>query len=271
MAKIVSVYSDRGGTGKTTCLANIAAIVASWGYRVGVVDANLPSPGIHLLFGFDQHPLQHSLNDYLWLHCPLQAIVHDVTAILPEYGHDRRQLYVVPASTKLGDKARVLREGYDVRRLQQGLQRLVATLQLDYLFIDTHPGLSEETLLALDESDVVLFIFCPDQQDFAGMQSTLTLAQRFAVPQFLAIMNKTPTGLDIDPLISQVKTSYGITVTAVLPHTENLLRFASRGLFTFTHPTHRFTHTITGIARHVIGQSLLAPHPLLHTPIERQE
>ncbi len=53
MYKIVSVHSFRGGTGKSNTTANVAAILASLGQRVGVVDTDIQSPGIHVLFGFD--------------------------------------------------------------------------------------------------------------------------------------------------------------------------------------------------------------------------
>ncbi len=49
--KIVSIHSFRGGTGKSNTTANLAAQVAMAGKRVGVVDTDIQSPGIHVLFG----------------------------------------------------------------------------------------------------------------------------------------------------------------------------------------------------------------------------
>ena len=54
MAKVVSFHSFRGGTGKSNMSANVAALLALDGRRVGVVDADIQSPGIHVLFGLDQ-------------------------------------------------------------------------------------------------------------------------------------------------------------------------------------------------------------------------
>ena len=252
MAKIVSVYSYRGGTGKTNCIANIAAIVARHGYRVCVVDTNLQSPGIHVLFGLNECTINYSLNDYLWLHCAMKDIVYDVTVVLQEQGNDRSKLYLVPASTKLSDQARILREGYDVSLLQQGLHQLVSALRLDYLFIDTHSGFGEETLLAIDESNIVLFVLCPDQQDFQGIESAVSMAQSFAVPKLLPIINKAPTGLDTRQLISHIETTYGVTIAEVLPHSEDLLRLASRGIFALNDPTHHLNGCIEAIVRQII-------------------
>ena len=69
MSKIVSVHSFRGGTGKSNTTANVAAILASQGKRVGVIDTDIQSPGIHILFGLKEEDIKHSLNDYLWGKC----------------------------------------------------------------------------------------------------------------------------------------------------------------------------------------------------------
>lgn len=255
MTNVISVYSYRGGTGKTSCIANLAAIVARCGYRVGVVDANLQTPGIHVLLGLNESALKRSLHDYLWSRCSIKEVVYDVTAVLQEQCRDRSKFYLIPASPKLGNTARILREGYDIQLLQQGLHRLVAELQLDYLFIDTHSGLSEETLLAIDASDVLLFILSPDQQDFQGIEAALTISKNFRVPKRLTILNKVTKSLDVDQLLSHLQTIYGLTVTEVVPYSEHLLSLGSRGLFTLMHPADRFSRQLEAIARQIIDEA----------------
>ena len=82
MSTIVSVHSFRGGTGKSNVTANLAATVAATGRRVGIVDTDIQSPGIHVLFGFDETRIERSLNDFLWGRCPIAACAHDVSAAL---------------------------------------------------------------------------------------------------------------------------------------------------------------------------------------------
>src|SRR5512139_3428781 len=111
MSKIVSVHSFRGGTGKSNTTANLATLLASRGKRVGVVDTDIASPGIHVLFGLEEEQMVHSLNDYLWGKCEIQETAHDVT---PNLGSDvSGRVFLVPSSIKAGEIARVLREGYD--------------------------------------------------------------------------------------------------------------------------------------------------------------
>ena len=79
MSKIISVHSFRGGTGKSNTSANLATIYAMKGLRVGVVDTDVQSPGIHILFNMDDSQMVHSLNDYLWGKCVITDTAVDVT------------------------------------------------------------------------------------------------------------------------------------------------------------------------------------------------
>ena len=65
--------------------------------------------------------IHHSLNDYLWGHCHIKETAHDVTARLGAGVPGK--VFLIPSSIKAGDIARVLREGYDVGLLRDGLRR----------------------------------------------------------------------------------------------------------------------------------------------------
>ena len=147
MALIVSTHSFRGGTGKSNLTANLTALMAQRGYRVGVVDTDIQSPGIHVLFGLEETAIGHSLNHYLWGMCDISDAAYDVTSRLgsPIKG----KVFLIPSSIKAGEIARVLREGFDVGLLNDGFQSAIDMLALDMLMIDTHPGLNEETLLSI--------------------------------------------------------------------------------------------------------------------------
>ncbi|HKX68464.1 MAG TPA: P-loop NTPase, partial [Intrasporangium sp.] len=84
MAPILSIHSFRGGTGKSNLAANVATLLAAEGRRIGVVDTDLQSPGVHVLFGMSQDAIRRSLNDYLWGRCQIGDAAHDVTSSLDE-------------------------------------------------------------------------------------------------------------------------------------------------------------------------------------------
>ncbi|MCU0878045.1 MAG: MinD/ParA family protein [Pirellulaceae bacterium] len=256
MPKIISTHSFRGGTGKSNTTANLAVLVARAGFRVGVIDTDIQSPGIHVLFRLTEQELRRSLNDYLWGKCAIEEAACDVTLRAignVEEDADRPRLFIIPSSLKTGEIARILREGYDVARLNDGLQDLLKRLRLDYLFIDTHPGVNEETLLSIAVSDLLILIVRPDQQDFQGTAVAIELARKLDVPEMFVIINKVPSGIDSVALRSQVEAMYQAQVAAILPLSNEMVRNASSDIFTNRYPDHPLTDELVALARRIVA------------------
>ena len=251
MAKIVSIHSFRGGTGKSNLTANLAATVARHGQRVGIVDTDIQSPGIHVIFGLDESKVNRSLNDYLWGNCGVGEAAYDVTP--PAVAAAKGQIYLIPSSIKAGEIARILREGYDVGLLSDGYQELIRKLQLDYLFIDTHPGLNEETLLSIAISDVLVLLMRPDRQDFQGTAVTIEVARKLSVGKMLLVLNKVLRAMDAKRLRFEVETAYAATVAALFPLTEELMQLASGGVFCLHYPNHPLSAEVLNLARQVMA------------------
>jgi len=258
MSKIISVHSFRGGTGKSNTTANLSALMAAEGMRVGVIDTDIQSPGIHVLYGLEEDQMRYSLNDYLWGKCEIQQTAHDVTRNIASSGPDgvnaipSGKIFLIPSSIKAGEITRVLREGYDVGLLNDGFHKLVEELNLDVLLIDTHPGLNEETLLSIAISDGLVIIMRPDQQDFQGTGVTVEVARKLDVPRLVLVVNKTPEILDFDELQQQIEEIYRAKVAAVLPHSDEMMALASRGVFALRYPNHRLTNSLRNVVRSLI-------------------
>ena len=245
MSRIIAIHSFRGGTGKSNTTANIAALLAAEGRRIGVVDADIQSPGIHVLFGVDQETLSHSLNDYLWGRCSIEQAAHDVT---PKLGASiEGRVFLIPSSIKPTDIARVMHEGYDVGLLNEGFRDLIGDLALDALLIDTHPGLNEETLLSIAMSNALVIIMRPDQQDYEGTSVTVSVARKLRVPHMMLVVNRTPTVFDFAEVKDRVEKIYECEVAAVLPHSDELMVLSSAGIFALKYPD----HPVTGLYRQV--------------------
>jgi MinD-like ATPase involved in chromosome partitioning or flagellar assembly len=235
MSKIISIHSFRGGTGKSNTTANVTALLAASGLRVGVIDTDLQSPGIHVLFGVDEEKLTPSLNDYLWGKCEIEEAAQDVTPLLgvPISG----QVYLIPASMKPGEITRIVNQGYDPGLLSDGFHRLLDELKLDILMVDTHPGLNEETLLSIAVSDTLAIVLRHDQQDYQGTAVMVDVARRLGVPRTSLIANEVPARFDLVDIRAQVERSYGCAVAGALPHSDDLLA-VEPGFFALRHPTH---------------------------------
>src|SRR5207247_8221481 len=135
---------------------NLAALLANRGLRVGVVDTDIQSPGIHVLFGLTEEELKPTLNDYLWGKCSIKEAAHDVSDRLG--GAVTGKMFLIPSSMDAAEISRVLQEHYDVGLLNDGFNEIIRELNLDALVVDTHPGMNEETLLSISISDVLVII-----------------------------------------------------------------------------------------------------------------
>jgi septum site-determining protein MinD len=187
-----------------------------------------------VLFNLDESDMAYSLNDNLWGKCTIEQAAQDVTGHVG--GEIKGQIFLIPSSIKAGEIARILREGYDVGLLNDGFRDVIEKLKLDYLLIDTHPGLNEETLLSIAISNALVIIMRPDQQDYQGTAVTVDVAKKLDVPKMLMLINKTPTSLDFDDVRARVEQIYNAKVAAVLPHSDEMMTLASSGIFSIRFP-----------------------------------
>ena len=256
MCEIISVHSFRGGTGKSNLTANLAAKLTLEGKKVGVVDTDIQSPGIHVIFGLDEDVMNYSLNDYLWGNCKIEATAYDVSHVLKQEVNSC--LYLIPSSIKAGQIARILREGYDVARLNDGLNELIRAFKLDYLLIDTHPGLNEETLLSIAISDRLVVIMRPDRQDFQGTAVTLEVARKLDMSNIMLVVNKALSSTDLDALQKNVENTYSTSVVGIIPLSEEIAQMGSRDIFCLYHPKHPLSLTVGNITSQIIGHKSMS-------------
>ncbi len=251
MARIISLHSFRGGAGKSNTAANVAGLLAAGGRRVGVVDADIQSPGIHVLFGVPGSEITGTLNDYLWGKCGIADTAHDVTpaAISSPTG----RIFLIPSSMQAGEITRVVRQGYDAQRMIRGLKDVIDWLRLDVLIIDTHPGLNEETLLAIAIAHTLAILLRPDSQDYEGTGVTVQVARKLEVPNMMLVVNKMPDGYDAAAVEAQMAGTYGCPVAAVIPHSDKLMRLASGDIFALRFPEHSLTGCFRQLAARLMG------------------
>lgn len=252
MPKILSIHSFRRGTGRSILTANLATIVAGYGHRVGIVDTHIQFPAVHVLFGVDENKIDCSLNDYLWGCCLIEEAAYEVSAVLGRTGTADSKLYLVPSSPRVKDITRVLKEGFDINRLLEGFQKLIEALNLDYLFIDTHPGLNEETLLSISVSDILVLILRPDQQDFMGTAVTAEVARKLKIPKTLLMINMASPSLDFEALGKEVEKSYNMTVAGIVPFSEDVIQ-ESNAIFCLRYPEHPISREIEKVAQQIMG------------------
>src|SRR5678815_4275356 len=130
MAKSIAVANQKGGVGKTTTAVNLAAIIAQWGKRVLLVDAD-PQGNATSGIGIQRGSFRRGLYHTIVLDEPISAIA--LPTSIPS-------LSVVPSNK---DLAGAEIELVEVERREFRLKQALAAVEAnyDYIIIDCPPSL----------------------------------------------------------------------------------------------------------------------------------
>ncbi|NVM01459.1 MAG: MinD/ParA family protein [Candidatus Helarchaeota archaeon] len=248
MGKIVSVHSFRGGTGKSNIVANLSTYCALKGAKVGVIDTDIQSPGVHIIFGLGNKKLKYTLNDYLYKKCKIDDVAVDVSKQLKTKGN----LYMFPAALDANEITKILREGYEVSTMSEGFNEILDKKNLDYLFIDTHPGLNEETFLSIAVSDILFVVLRSDEQDYLGTAVTLEIAKKFEIPKIFLILNKILPKYEKKDIEKKMQKAFHVPPAGTIYYSEEFADLASKEVFILKYPEHAFSKTIEQIYGHII-------------------
>lgn len=250
MPEIISVHSFRRGTGKTTIALALAGVLARRGKQVCLIDTDISSPGLHIMLDLDETNAERFLNDYLEGHCSISETVIDMTDLLGVSAPGR--VYLIPSnpSPSIAMQTRWDREATD--RLSDGYYDLVQTINLDVIIVDTHAGITEESIAALATANVAAIILRPDQQDYQGTALLADLARNLGIERLAVIVNELSSGYDPRQASESIQETYKAQIVGVLPHSEDLMMSSGRGIIPLQHPEHPLTAVFEQIADRLI-------------------
>ncbi len=171
MARIIGVFSGKGGVGKTTFVANIGAALAhDFGRRVVAVDANTSGSSLGVHLGMHFNPL--NLNNVLRGEAgPFDA--------LSEHGSG---MWVLPASIKLRD--------YFVghSKIPDVIGELAKRFEI--VLVDTAPSLGEETLWVLNAVNEAIIVTNPDLPSVIEALKMAKLVNTYGVKLLGVVLNR---------------------------------------------------------------------------------
>ena len=147
-AKVIAIFNQKGGVGKTTSTINLGASLAELGRRVLLVDFD-PQGGLSLGLGVNAHQLPLEQTVYYALMTPT-ADVDQIVLKSSVAGLD-----FLPANRDLGTAETTL--GAEIGG-QQYLKRALTPLKeyYDVILIDCQPTMGQLTINALVASDEVI-------------------------------------------------------------------------------------------------------------------
>ncbi len=118
---VIAIASGKGGVGKSTVAANLAAALQRSGVRVGLCDCDIYGPSISLMFGASQE----------------RPMASGDNTIIPM---ERYGIKLMSMGSLLDDSSPAILRGPMVTRATQQFLRQVDWSGLDYLILDLPPG-----------------------------------------------------------------------------------------------------------------------------------
>lgn len=155
MGKIISIFNQKGGVGKTTTNINLCAYLADMGKKILAVDID-PQGNTTSGLGIDKNKLEYSMYDVIMGLDPKEAIIE--TKI--------KNLYIIPSSMELaGSEIELTSINGRETKVKKALEGIKD--EYDYLFIDCPPSLGLLTINALTASNSVII---PIQCEFYALE-----------------------------------------------------------------------------------------------------
>jgi hypothetical protein len=190
MSQIITFYSYKGGVGRTMALANVATLLAKWGYRTLIVDWDLEAPGLENFFNeyIDASKIsknQKGIVDLLTSHMSKNKKKVDwkglvVPISIPKI---RQKIYLITAGQRDEEYFKKVRE-FDVTKFYDNYDggNFIENLRdswkesFDFILIDSRTGVTEiGGICTIQLPDINIMLFTPTQH---GLNGILDIAKR---------------------------------------------------------------------------------------------
>lgn len=206
-AKVYTIASGKGGTGKTTTTVNLGTALALLGKKTVIIDADIGMANLGLLLGLEKSPV--TLHEVLSGKADVREAVYEGPG----------GVYVVPCGISL--------QGFQNSNPEK-LQEVMATLveEMDFMLIDAPAGISKDGVIPLAIADQVVLVVNPELSSMADALKTKVLTEMLGGGIGGAILNR--AGMERTEINRQkVADLLGVEVIEMVPEDSNVRRSAA--------------------------------------------
>jgi pilus assembly protein CpaE len=247
--KIISVFSPKGGVGRTTIAVNLAVAMAAELHRsVALVDASFQFGDVGVLL--NMNPKNKSISDVL-----ADVSNGDVDAVdAALVGHTTGiKVLLAPPSPEMAE----LITPDHVRKV---VKRLSETHEL--VVVDCWPLFQDPTLGLLDQSDLILVLLTLEITNIKNIRLFLGLAEQLGYSDKLRlVLNRADSAYGIR--VSDIEHSIGRKIDHTIVSDGRTVVYAlNRGVpFVWSNKQAQVSQDILGIARAIAGEAEMTAAP----------
>jgi septum site-determining protein MinD len=257
MAVTISVHSSRGGTGKSLISSNLAALYASDGLDVALLDFDFRAPSLLIIFQAEKR-VKRWVNEYL----DGRAKLRDVMVEMSERYKTRGKLFIGfsdPSVEAMREMARKDRK-WQMKALRQVTslkKELAQELGVDIIIIDTSPGVQYSSVNAVVSADASIVVSSTDVIDIDGAQRMIEeLYEPFDKKTYIIVNKATPHMFVSDErresLLDEMRGVFTEPLIALIPCYCDILLTQRAYLFSLEKPDHPFTSALREVAKRIV-------------------
>ena len=257
LGKTLAFHSYKGGTGKTTVIANLAARLAMLGKRVCLLDFDLYAPSLTTYF---QKNPEVYLNSLLAGEAEISDVLVDLSS---EMGLNGKLFLAFSSPDK--ECIHEIEIRHDMKWQYEALKRVITAkkelfskYKIDYLLIDTSPGIRYWSINAIAIADILFLLMKINEMDINGTKKMIgeiyNSLTKFGSKYFL-ILNKVPGASPMhefqninNQIISEIEKTMGIKIIEAIPCFCEIQFSQHEFLYTMKAPNHAFSERVNSIA-----------------------
>ena len=216
-AKIITIASVRGGTGKTTTALNLAGTYSLMQKKVLILDFDLFSGGIALSLDLDittdlyKLAYDMSVNEY--------KNIKDYIIKYNEY------ISIIPAPRDPRYASKI-----ETKYISSIIKKV--STKFDVIIIDTNHYLDATNLIIFDKSDTIMYIANNSPLDLKNLKSMITIHKDMEKENYIVVLNESNTKLNEMFNNYDIKNIIKNDINYIIPATfynKNINRFVLKG------------------------------------------